>query len=75
VADVLVVGHTDAVGTDASNDALGQRRADVVRAALIRQGLPADAVRAISRGKRELVIPTPAGVAEARNRRVEIVVR
>ncbi|HZI84479.1 MAG TPA: OmpA family protein [Casimicrobiaceae bacterium] len=75
VPDVLVVGHTDTVGNDAFNDALGQQRAESVRSALIRLGVPASDVRAISRGKRELAIPTPDGVAEARNRRVEIVVR
>jgi outer membrane protein OmpA-like peptidoglycan-associated protein len=32
-------------------------------------------VHAISRGKRELAVPTPDGVAEPLNRRVEIVVR
>jgi len=75
VPDVVVVGHTDAVGSDAVNDALGQRRADVVRAALIAKGVPADDVVAISRGKRAPAVPTPDGVAEPRNRRVEIVVR
>jgi OmpA-OmpF porin, OOP family len=75
VPDVLVVGHTDAVGNDAFNDALGLQRAETVRSALIRLGVPANDVRAISRGKRELAVPTPDGVAEPRNRRVEIVVR
>jgi len=75
VPDVLVVGHTDAVGNDAFNDALGLQRAEAVRASLIRLGIPAGDVRAVSRGKRELAIPTPDGVAEPRNRRVEIVVR
>ncbi len=75
VPDVLVIGHTDAVGSDAFNDALGLQRAETVRASLIRLGVPASDVRAISRGKRELAVPTPDGVAEPRNRRVEIVVR
>lgn len=75
VPDVLVVGHTDAVGTDQLNDALGQRRADTVRAALIARGIAAGDIRAISRGKRELFVPTPDGVAHPRNRRVEIIVR
>lgn len=75
VPDVLVVGHTDAVGSDSFNDALGQRRAETVRAALIRLGIaPAD-IRAISRGKRDPAVATADGVAEPRNRRVEIVVR
>lgn len=75
VPDVLVVGHTDAVGNDPFNDALGQQRAETVRAALIRLGIPPTDIRAISRGKREPAVPTPDGVAEPRNRRVEIIVR
>jgi len=75
VPDVLVVGHTDAVGTDLVNDALGQRRAEAVRSALIGRGIAAGDVRAISRGKRAPAVPTPDGVAEPRNRRVEIIVR
>ena len=75
VPDVLVVGHTDAVGTDQFNDALARKRADTVRTALVERGIPAEDVVAIGRGKRELLVPTPDGVAEPRNRRVEIVVR
>ena len=75
VPDVLVVGHTDAVGSDQVNDALGLRRAETVRAALIGLGIPASDVQANSRGKRALAVPTPDGVAEPRNRRVEIIVR
>jgi outer membrane protein OmpA-like peptidoglycan-associated protein len=75
VPDVLVVGHTDTVGNDQLNDALGQQRAEAVRAALIRLGIPAEDIRAISRGKRQLAVQTGDGVPEPRNRRVEIVVR
>ena len=75
VPDVLVVGHTDTVGSDQANDLLGQQRADIVRVALIRLGVPADDIHAISRGKRSLAVPTANGVAEPLNRRVEIVVR
>jgi outer membrane protein OmpA-like peptidoglycan-associated protein len=75
VPDVVVIGHTDAVGNDASNDALGQRRADSVRDGLIRMGVKPEDIRALSRGKRELAVPTPDNVAEPRNRRVVIEVR
>jgi outer membrane protein OmpA-like peptidoglycan-associated protein len=75
VPDVQVIGHTDSVGTDPYNDALGQQRADTVRAALIRQGVAPENIVALSRGKREPVVPTADGVAEPRNRRVEIIVR
>jgi outer membrane protein OmpA-like peptidoglycan-associated protein len=75
VPDVVVIGHTDTVGTDRTNDALGLQRAEAVRAELIRRGVAPGNITAISRGKRELMVPTADGVAEPRNRRVEILVR
>ncbi|HSC65050.1 MAG TPA: OmpA family protein [Caldimonas sp.] len=75
IADVIVIGHTDTVGNDAANDALSRQRAEVVRAAFAARGLPADKIVTIGRGKRELAVPTGDGVAEPRNRRVEIQVR
>jgi len=42
---------------------------------LIAVGIPAADVQAISRGKRAPAVPTSDGIAEPRNRRVEIVVR
>ena len=75
VPDVLVVGHTDAVGTDEFNDVLARKRAEAVRASLIAGGIDGKDIVAIGKGKRELLVPTPDGVAEPRNRRVEIVVR
>lgn len=75
VPDVLVVGHTDRVGSDAANDVLSRQRAEVVRRALIARGIAPENVVAVGRGKREPVVPTADGVAEARNRRVEILVR
>jgi outer membrane protein OmpA-like peptidoglycan-associated protein len=75
VPDIVVVGHTDLVGSDQVNDALARKRAQAVRAILVERGLAADSVVAIGRGKREPAVPTADGVAEARNRRVEIVVR
>jgi len=75
VPDVLVIGHTDAVGTDQVNDKLSRDRADFIRAGLIQSGIAPENIVAIGRGKRELFVPTADGVAHPRNRRVEIVVR
>ena len=75
VPDVLVIGHTDRVGTDAFNDALSRQRAEVVRRALVARGLPAENIVVVGRGEREPIVATADGVAEARNRRVEILVR
>ncbi len=73
--DVMVIGHTDKVGSDAVNDPLSRQRAEIVRSALLARGIAVDKVVAIGRGKREPIVPTADGVAEARNRRVEILVR
>ena len=75
VADVTVVGHTDTVGSDPFNDDLSRKRAEIVRVGLIAKGLAPDNVVAIGRGKREPIVRTGDGVAEPRNRRVEISVR
>jgi OmpA-OmpF porin, OOP family len=75
VPDVIVIGHTDTVGSDQVNDALALQRAEFVRRELIRRGIAADNIQAIGRGKRELAVPTPDNVAEPRNRRVVILVR
>jgi OmpA-OmpF porin, OOP family len=75
VADVMVIGHTDTVGSDVANDVLSRQRAEVVRNAFVARGLPVDKMVTAGRGKRELAVPTADGVAEPRNRRVEILVR
>ena len=73
--EVRVVGHTDALGTDSLNDELSMQRARIVRAGLVDKGIEPTRVEAVGRGKRELLVPTRDGVAESRNRRVEIQVR
>jgi outer membrane protein OmpA-like peptidoglycan-associated protein len=73
--EVVVIGHTDAVGSDEHNDRLSLQRAERIRAQLIALGVAPERVQAAGRGKRELLVPTADQVAEARNRRVEIVVR
>ena len=75
VPDVLVIGHTDRVGSDVFNDNLSRQRAEVVRRALVARGVAAENIVVVGRGKREPIVPTADGVAEARNRRVEILVR
>jgi outer membrane protein OmpA-like peptidoglycan-associated protein len=75
VPDVVVIGHTDTVGSDQANDALALRRAELVRRELIGRGIAAQNVQATGRGKRELAVPTADNVAAPRNRRVVILVR
>ena len=73
--DVVVVGHTDRVGSIADNDRLALRRAEKIRADFLRQGLTGENVQAAGRGEREPLVATADEVAEPKNRRVEILVR
>ncbi len=73
--EVQVTGHTDRVGTDATNDRLSLERAQGVRDILIQRGLKTSFIRAVGRGEREPLIATPDEQAEPRNRRVEVIVR
>jgi len=69
---VKVDGYTDLAGTQAYNLGLSRKRAETVRTALIRGGVPANAIVAAWHGKENPAVPTADGVREARNRRVEI---
>lgn len=73
--EVQVTGHTDRVGTDADNDRLSLERAQAVLDILVQRGLKTNFIRAVGRGEREPLIPTPDEQPEPRNRRVEVIVR
>lgn len=69
---MVVSGSTDAVGSPAANLKLSQQRADAVLQGLIARGIPAERFQVLAKGETEPSVPTAKGVAEARNRRVEI---
>jgi OOP family OmpA-OmpF porin len=73
--EVQITGHTDRVGSVADNDRLSQVRAEAIRDMLVQNGLQASFIRAVGRGEREPLIPTPDEQPEAQNRRVEVIVR
>jgi len=72
---VSATGHTDRAGTEAYNMALSLRRADSVRDALIKGGIPADGITVAGRGESEPAVPTADGVREQANRRVEVILQ
>lgn len=74
IETVVVSGNTDTSGSSAYNQALSERRAAVVRDALIANGVPADRVRTEAYGETNLAKPTPDGVREPLNRRSEVVI-
>ena len=73
--EAQITGHTDRVGSVADNDRLSLARAQAVQDMLAQLGLRSDFIRAVGRGEREPLVPTPDEQPEARNRRVEVIVR
>jgi outer membrane protein OmpA-like peptidoglycan-associated protein len=73
-ARIRATGHTDTSGPEAYNMALSLRRANAVKNALVREGVPAAAITVIGRGEQGLLVQTGDGVREPQNRRVEIVI-
>jgi outer membrane protein OmpA-like peptidoglycan-associated protein len=74
-SEVMVIGHTDRVGSVEGNDKLSLKRAEGLRDLLIESGIPAEKLEAVGRGERDPLVPTADEVDEAKNRRVEINVR
>jgi outer membrane protein OmpA-like peptidoglycan-associated protein len=72
-ARVMVTGYTDLSGSQQYNLGLSKRRAETVQGALVGNGVPANAIAVAWRGKDNPRVPTPDGVREPQNRRVEIV--
>ncbi len=75
IPEVLVVGHTDTMGTPRANIELGLNRANTVRTMLVQVGLDPTTIEVRSHGEGDLLVKTADETPEPRNRRVEISVR
>lgn len=69
---VRLTGHTDNVGSDMSNQTLGQRRANIVKQYLIARGVSASKINASSRGETKPVATNETSAGRAQNRRTEL---
>ncbi len=72
--DVLIVGHTDSVGTDAYNNSLSTRRAASAAAYLVSRGVTATRLRSTGRGEAEPVARNESEAGRQKNRRVEVAI-
>jgi OOP family OmpA-OmpF porin len=68
-----VDGNTDTSGTPAYNQGLSERRARVVAAELVKDGVPQSAISMHAYGDTKLLVATGPNTREPQNRRVEIV--
>jgi OmpA-OmpF porin, OOP family len=67
-----VTGHTDNIGEDAPNMTLGQRRADGIKALLLKRGIANQRITAISKGESAPISTNDTEQGRQRNRRTEI---
>ncbi|WP_135210712.1 OmpA family protein [Vitreimonas flagellata] len=74
VSGVVVVGHTDTSGSPTYNQGLSERRASVVRDALVARGIAAGSVTSQARGESDLARATRDGVREPLNRRTAVTI-
>jgi outer membrane protein OmpA-like peptidoglycan-associated protein len=72
--EVLIVGHTDATGSDSYNMALSQRRAESAASYLAAQGISRSRIRTQGRGEMEPVASNDSESGRQQNRRVEVAI-
>ncbi len=70
---VKVNGHTDNTGSDAINNALSLKRAESVKAYLVKQGIAADRITTQGFGSSKPIACNDNAEARSKNRRVEVV--
>ncbi len=71
---ISIEGHTDNVGSDATNLSLSQERADNVKIELIRRGAAASRMDAVGLGEEFPVADNNSDVGRSQNRRVEVII-
>ena len=71
-ARLRLTGNTDRSGSASFNRRTGLKRAETVRSALEKRGVPRNAMNVASFGEDQPLVPTEDGVREIQNRRVKI---
>lgn len=70
----VVEGHTDSMGSEATNQPLSIDRASAVRDYLVSRGVPSARIGAVGLGSRRPLVDNGSAENRANNRRVEIIV-
>lgn len=71
-ATIEIAGHTDAVGSDAYNQFLSEKRAEAVKAYLVERGVPAARISAVGYGESHPRDTNDTIEGRRLNRRVEV---
>ena len=73
-ADIMIVGHTDAVGSEDYNQRLSERRASSAASYLVTQGVPRNRMSTFGKGETEPVASNDTDAGRQQNRRVEVAI-
>jgi outer membrane protein OmpA-like peptidoglycan-associated protein len=73
-SNLLIIGHTDSVGTNAYNEDLSKRRAAAAASYLVSEGVASARVQTMGLGETEPVTSNSTDVGRAKNRRVEVAI-
>ncbi|MCL4165843.1 UNVERIFIED_CONTAM: hypothetical protein GTU68_047178, partial [Idotea baltica] len=69
---VRLTGHTDSFGDDASNQRLGQNRADIIKRYLVSKGVASSKILTASKGESSPLTTNATKAGRAENRRTEL---
>ena len=69
---IRIIGHTDNIGTDRSNQLLSEGRCESVRQAMSERGIDASRIEIQGRGEKDPIVPNDTEEHRQMNRRVEI---
>lgn len=72
--DIMIIGHTDDVGSDAFNLTLSEQRASSVRTYATSKGVDTNRLKVVGKGESEPIVANDTDANKALNRRVEIVI-
>ena len=69
---VVVTGHTDSIGSAEGNMKYGLKRAEALKALMVKRGAPAANISTVSKGENEPVVPNDTEEHRYMNRRAVI---
>jgi general secretion pathway protein A len=70
--DLIITGHTDAVGTKAYNSMLSKFRSDIAKNYLVSRGVAPERIESIGKGAEEPIASNDDVIGRRANRRVEV---
>ncbi len=73
-ADILITGNCDIRGTEAYNEKLGRRRAEIVKKFMLQQDIPEERIRIVSKGKLDAVAPITDLVGMQKDRNAQFMI-